>query len=109
MCAVLGCMHPICLDAEVGQVLRRKVRSGQLPKPFAPGRLRAARIAVAERYPHNPLMDTAWQLHENVSFYDALYVALAARLSLPLVTTDGKLTEAPVELPCRIELLNGPS
>src|SRR5699024_8149604 len=37
---------PHLLDAEVGQVLRRKVRGGYLPKAFAPGRLRAARIAV---------------------------------------------------------------
>jgi len=100
---------PHLLDAEVGQVLRRKVRGGYLPKAFAPGRLRAARIAVAERYPHIPLMDAAWQLHENVSFYDALYVALAARLGLPLVTTDSKLTETSVELPCRVELVNGSS
>lgn len=100
---------PHLIDAEVGQVLRRKVRGGQIPKPFAPGRLRAARVAVAQRYPHTPLLDAAWQLHENVSFYDALYVALAARLRLPLVTTDGKLTDTPVELPCRVELVSGSS
>jgi predicted nucleic acid-binding protein len=30
-----------------------------------------------------------------VSFYDALYVALAERLALPLLTLDARLTGAP--------------
>ncbi|MGB8384610.1 MAG: hypothetical protein WCG47_25780 [Dermatophilaceae bacterium] len=39
-----------------------------------------------------------------LSFYDALYVALAVWLELPLVTADVRLSEA-AGLPCTIELV----
>lgn len=94
---------PHLIDAEVGQVLRRKVRQGHIVSSVVPGRLRAARIAVQERYPHHPFSAAAWELHDNVGFYDALYVALAARLRLPLLTTDRKLADTPTGLPCEIE------
>jgi predicted nucleic acid-binding protein len=46
----------------------------------------------------------AWALRENFSFYDALYVALAQSLSVPLLTGDGRLSRAP-GLPCAVELM----
>ncbi len=48
-----------------------------------------------ERYPHAPLLDRVWQLRHNVSAYDAVYVALAEALSIPLVTGDERLARAP--------------
>jgi len=48
------------------------------------------------------LATAAWALRENVSFYDGLYVALAAALALPLVTADGRLSKAP-GLRCEVE------
>ena len=56
-----------------------------------------------ERYPHTPLLDRVWQLRHNVSAYDAVYVALAEVLSIPLVTGDAMLARAP-GLNVRIEL-----
>jgi len=44
---------------------------------------------------HLALLGRAWELRANVSFYDGLYVALAERLSLPLVTLDARLAKAP--------------
>lgn len=50
---------------------------------------------VSDRYPHGPMTEAAWGLRENLSYYDALYVALAARLDLPLLTADKRLAAAP--------------
>lgn len=55
---------------------------------------------------HGRLAAAAWELRDNVSFYDGLYVALAGALALPLVTLDARLAEAP-SLPCHIDLVRG--
>jgi predicted nucleic acid-binding protein len=47
------------------------------------------------RYPHTPLMGRIWELRENLTAYDAAYVALAEALDAPLVTMDGRLAQAP--------------
>ncbi len=46
-----------------------------------------------------------WALRDNVTYYDALYVALAARLGYPLLTADARLARAP-GLPCAVELID---
>lgn len=46
------------------------------------------------RYPHLPLIKRVWSLRHNVTPYDALYVALAEELELPLVTADQWLARA---------------
>ncbi len=57
------------------------------------------------RYPHTGgLALAALALRDNVSFYDALYVALATSLGLPLLTGDQRLSRAP-GLPCPIEFI----
>lgn len=94
---------PHVIDAEVGSVLRRQVRANMVTEEAARGYLSALQHTVQERYPHTPFITAAWQLRGNVGFYDALYVALAARLELPLLTIDNKLTNTPNGLPCRVE------
>jgi predicted nucleic acid-binding protein len=96
---------PHLIDAEVGNVLRRHERVGRLSADEAAQGLRAAAALIDHRYPHiGPLGQLAWTLRSNLSFYDALYVALAASLQLPLVTADVRLSGAP-RLPCTIELV----
>jgi predicted nucleic acid-binding protein len=46
------------------------------------------------RYPHGPFVERAWELRHNVSAYDAMYVALAELLDVPLVTCDASLARA---------------
>jgi predicted nucleic acid-binding protein len=41
------------------------------------------------------LLDRMWQLRENVTAYDAAYVALAEALDCPVVTADARLSRAP--------------
>ena len=86
---------PHLIDIEVAQVLRRHVLHGLLADTRAVWALDRWRDLDIERYPHAPLLDRVWQLRHNVSAYDAVYVALAEALSIPLVTGDGRLARAP--------------
>jgi predicted nucleic acid-binding protein len=96
---------PHLIDAEVGNVLRRHEQAGLLGGAEAGAALRAAGTLVDHRYPHSgALGERAWALRDNLSFYDALYVALAATLDLPLLTADARLSKAP-RLPCRVEVV----
>ena len=99
-----GCHAPHLVDAEVGSSLRRRVRAGALTATAGRAGLGGLRTLIDERYPHGPLADAAWRLRDNVSFYDALYVVLASRLDLALLTADARLAAAP-SLPCRVELV----
>lgn len=46
------------------------------------------------RFAHAPLLARAWELRDNISTYDASYVALAGALDIPLVTADRRLARA---------------
>lgn len=96
------CHAPHLIDAELGHVLRRLTHGGQISALVARALMSAAHTVVSERYPHGPLCDAAWRLRDNLTFYDALYVVLAARLRVPLLTADEKFASAP-GLPCAIE------
>ena len=86
---------PHLLDAEVGHALRRRVAANQLDPVRAVSALRDLRDARITRFPHDVLMDRAWELRENLSFYDALYVSLAELLDETLLTLDERLAAAP--------------
>ena len=102
-----SCHAPHLLDAEIGNVLRRRVLRGELHAPDAQALLLAASPLIDHRYEMvGSLGQAAWALRENLSFYDALYVALAQALSVPLLTGDGRLSRAPA-LPCAVELMTG--
>ena len=47
------------------------------------------------RYPHTALLPRIWELRDNITAYDAAYVALAETLGAPLITLDAKLSQAP--------------
>ncbi len=96
---------PHLIDAEVGNVLRRHERVDSLASDEAIDALRAAQVLIDHRYPHSrALSEAAWALRHNVTFYDALYVALAVALRVPLITADSRLGSAP-GLPCDVELV----
>ncbi len=50
------------------------------------------------------LATAAWALGANLTFYDALYVALASSLGAVLVTTDARLSRVP-DLPCELDVV----
>ncbi|MFE7718494.1 type II toxin-antitoxin system VapC family toxin [Nocardia rhizosphaerihabitans] len=100
------CHAPHLIDAEVGSVLRRHERKGLINSDTAAIGLRMLATMVDRRYSHHSwLSEHAWQLRHSITFYDGLYAALAARLDIPLLTSDVRLSRAP-GLPCRVELID---
>ncbi len=95
---------PHLIDAECGHVLRRTVRRNEISAEEGRICLQAAAAIIDMHYDHCRLAAIAWSLRDRLSFYDALYVALAVRLDLPLVTADRRLANAP-GLPCAVELV----
>lgn len=69
--------------------LRGTVSSGRAR--LALDRLRDTRFV---RYPHTALTERVWELRENLTAYDAAYIALAEALDAPLVTTDARFARA---------------
>lgn len=102
--ASLALHVPHLADVEAAQVLRRLVREGEIDAATAATALRDLRALDLERHPHEPLLDRVWALRDNVSAYDAMYVALAEALDTKLLTCDGRLARVP-GLSRRVELL----
>jgi predicted nucleic acid-binding protein len=85
---------PHLLDAEIAQVVRRYAARGEIDRE-------RGRVALADlvdfplrRYPHGFLLPRVWELRDNLTAYDAIYVALAEVLDAPLVTRDRRLAAA---------------
>lgn len=86
---------PHLLDIEVAQVLRRYARMGDAdPADCADALLDLSAFPVT-RHPHGLLMERVWDLRDNLTAYDAVYVALAEALDAPLLTRDQRLANAP--------------
>jgi len=85
---------PHLIDAEVGHALRRRVVAQKLRDDRASAALSKLAGLPLRRIVHTGLLDRAWQLRHNVSFYDGLYVALAEALGAPLLTLDRRLVRA---------------
>lgn len=85
---------PHLIDAEVGHALRRGARRGEIAANAVGGALDDLIAMPLRRVRHRELIPRTWELRENVSFYDALYVSLAELLDQPLITFDGRLARA---------------
>lgn len=94
---------PHLADVEIAHVLRRYVLRGTLNERRAALALEHWRSLDVERYPHEPFLGQVWSLRDNLTAYDAVYVALAEALGTVLVTGDRKLAAAP-GLTVRVEL-----
>lgn len=82
---------PELIDVEYASALRRFVSRHELSIANASRYVEAWASTPIRRSRHLPLLPRIWALRENISAYDAAYVALAERLRAPLVTADFKL------------------
>lgn len=90
---------PALIDAEISSVVRglsitlkpdvqiSAERAQQMLADYA-----GLRIV---RHPMQPLQARAFELRYNLTAYDAMYIALAESIGLPLLTDDAKLATAP--------------
>jgi predicted nucleic acid-binding protein len=85
---------PHLIDLEVAQVLRRYAASKQISAARGVEALEDLAALSLRRYPHEWLLSRVWQLRENLTAYDAVYVALAESLDASLVTRDRRLAGA---------------
>lgn len=85
---------PHLLDIEVTQVLRRQVNRGEIDGEYGRRALAIFAVMPFQRYPQTRLLPRIWELRDNLTAYDAAYVALAEALDAPLLTRDGRLAGA---------------
>ena len=90
---------PALIDAEVSSVIRGLAITTKPNVHITTGR---AELMLSDyaglrimRHPMQPLQAQVFELRDNFTAYDAMYVALAERLALPLLTDDAKLAGAP--------------
>ena len=95
---------PELIDLETGSVICRRLSVGGLDAR----RAELALIDLVElrlrRIRHRPLLPRCWELRENLTVYDASYVAAAELLDAVLVTADARMAAAP-GLRCEVDLL----
>lgn len=85
---------PALIDLEVASVWRGLALGGHLD----PRRVRLALDDLQElplqRVEHTTLLWRCWELRDNLTVYDAAYVALAEALQAPLLTGDRRLSRS---------------
>jgi predicted nucleic acid-binding protein len=96
---------PELIDVEVVSTLRRAARAGRLDARRSTQALADLASLPLQRVPHLPLLGRVWELRDNLSAYDACYVALAEALDTMLLTADGKMQRA-TGVRCEVTLLH---
>ena len=86
---------PHLIDTEIANAMRRQVMSGAVTADEGWTALDTWRRLGVTRHPVTGLLDRIWQLRDNVSAYDASYIALAEALGCAVLTADGRLSRAP--------------
>ena len=86
---------PDLLRIEVTSVLRRQLGVGTIDHTQAVGALDDLLALPLVVYPTAPLLRRAWALRDDLTAYDACYVALAELLDCTLLTADVRLSRAP--------------
>ena len=99
---------PELVDLEVISVWRRQVRAGEVDARRAALALADLAALPLRRAAHRPLLARCWELRENLTVYDAPYIALAEALDVTLLTGDGRLSRA-AGPHCHIEVLQSAS
>jgi predicted nucleic acid-binding protein len=96
---------PELIDLEVTSALRGLLRAGKVDGHRAQEALADLRDLPLRRASHRELVTRCWELRDNLTAYDASYVALAELLAATLVTTDARMTRAP-QIRCPVDLLS---
>jgi predicted nucleic acid-binding protein len=85
---------PHLIDSELVSVIRRQVLANRVDAADGWKALETWRRIGVVRHPMTALLQRMWELRDNVTAYDASYVAVAESLNCPLVTADRRLSSA---------------
>lgn len=96
--------RPHLIDLEVTGAWRRLVAAGHLDHRRATLALTDLESLRLERSPHGPLLARCWELRDNLTIFDAAYVALAELAESTLLTGDARLAGAP-GIRCGVEVI----
>jgi predicted nucleic acid-binding protein len=86
---------PHLLPVEVANILRRSVLAHAISADQASLAHADLLDLRVELFPYAPFASRVWALRDNVTCYDAWYVAVAEALGAPLATLDARLANAP--------------
>jgi predicted nucleic acid-binding protein len=95
---------PHLIDLEVASTFRKGVQRGDIDASRAMQALVDLADSRIRRYPHTSFLPRVWELRENLTVYDAAYVALAETLDAVLVTADQRIAGA-AGVRCACEVL----
>jgi predicted nucleic acid-binding protein len=90
-----GLVAPHLALVEATNILRRLELAGKLGHVEAEAAARDLLMIELELVPFGPFAERVWELRNNVTSYDAWYVAVAEELDHPLATLDRPLAAAP--------------
>ena len=82
---------PHLMPVEVANILRRAAAAGDISADVASLAHSDLLDLRVEFFPYQPCAGRVWELRENVTCYDAWYVAIAELLDAPLATLDDRL------------------
>jgi predicted nucleic acid-binding protein len=86
---------PSVFDAEVLSALRGLVRGGKFAGAAAAELVADLMVLPVDRWHMSPLLPRMWELRENLTPYDAAYVALAELTGAVLATGDERIAASP--------------
>jgi predicted nucleic acid-binding protein len=100
-------LAPELILAEVGNILWKKCRLGELDMPTAGELLHCFKRSALTIKSHDGLLDNAWHIATQYqqTFYDSLYLSLAVANATRLATADRKFFDALAETPLAAYLL----
>jgi predicted nucleic acid-binding protein len=85
---------PDLVDVETVAVLRKRWLAKTISETRFSAAIEDLEDLTIDRYPTLPFMRRAYELRDNVTAYDAAYVALAETLGSELLTADQRLFQA---------------
>ena len=95
---------PHLIDFEVASAFRRAARHGEMSEDGARRAVAVWASLGVGRHGAVGLLERVWELRDNLSAYDAGYVALAEALECPLLTADARIAGVP-GIRCEVQVL----
>jgi predicted nucleic acid-binding protein len=89
-------LAPAVIDFEVAHAVRGLAQGGKITADEGRAALTLMSSLLIKRTPGHALFERVWELRQNLSAYDAAYVALAEHTGCTLVTADARIERAKV-------------